>query len=174
MAIVQNAIRYCMDLNCVTNRGLYFLQSSGVASTKRGCFSCSLTYRPQVFHTFRRHVNTNQRISFDVDPSGRYLATGSTERRALVYDIETQALAGSLENQTDAVGAVCFHPYAALLGVCTGQRHFDLDTSDVSDSDDSMDADMFGHDARDSRHEAQRQNVVAIHSLRQPGLEGGC
>lgn len=92
----------------------------------------------QALYTLPRQVDTNQRIGFDIDPSGRYLATGSTERRALVYDIESQALVGSLEDQPDAVGSVCFHPHAALVGVCTGQRHFDLDTDAGSDSDVSV------------------------------------
>lgn len=94
-----------------------------------------VVFTVQALHTFERQGATNQRIAFDIDSSGRYLATGSTERRALVYDIESEALVGSLNNQADAVGSVCFHPSAALLAVCTGQRHFDLDTDDGSDSD---------------------------------------
>lgn len=89
----------------------------------------------QALYTLPRQVDTNQRISFDIDPTGQYLGTGSTEPRALVYDIESQALVGSLDDQPDAVGSVCFHPHAALVAVCTGQRHFDLDTDAVSDDD---------------------------------------
>lgn len=96
------------------------------------------TFHTQVLHTFRRQADTNQRVAFDLDPSGRYLATGSTERRALVYDIQSQELVGCMDNQADAVGSVCFHPYAALMGVCTGQRHFALDKDDDSDSDDIL------------------------------------
>lgn len=84
----------------------------------------------QVLHTFRRNGDTNQRIMFDIDPSGSYLATGSADSRAIVYDIECQTQVGALENQPDAVGSVCFHPYAALMGVCTGQRHFHLHNTD--------------------------------------------
>ncbi|CAM9449005.1 unnamed protein product, partial [Hapterophycus canaliculatus] len=93
----------------------------------------------EVLYTLPRQVDTNQRIGFDIDPSGRYLATGSTERQALVYDIQSQKLVGSLQNQPDAVGSVCFHPHAPLLSVCTGQRHFDLDTDTGSDSDGTND-----------------------------------
>lgn len=98
-----------------------------------------MAFSVQALHTFKRQGATNQRIAFDIDSSGRYLATGSTERRALVYDIESKALVGSLNDQADAVGSVCFHPSAALLAVCTGQRHFDLDTDDGSDSDGCLD-----------------------------------
>lgn len=128
----------------------------------------------QALYTLPRQVDTNQRIGFDIDPSGRYLVTGSTERRALVYDIESQALVGSLEDQPDAVGSVCFHPHAALVGVCTGQRHFDLDTNAGSDSDAS---------AQDARPESdggargispptKRENTVAIHGIGRLGPDG--
>lgn len=121
-----------------------------------------LTCHAQVLHTFRRQADTNQRIAFDLDPSGRYLATGSTERRALVFDIQSQELVGSLENQADAVGSVCFHPYAALLGVCTGQRHFDLDRDADSDSDDTLDDAMSNADGVRGRS-SRLQNGVTLY-----------
>ncbi|CAM9672719.1 unnamed protein product [Scytosiphon promiscuus] len=115
----------------------------------------------EALYTLPRQVDTNQRIGFDVDPSGRYLATGSTERQALVYDIQTRMLVGSLENQPDAVGSVCFHPHAALLSVCTGQRHFDLDTDASSDSDGSSSAAKPAAKTGDGAW----QNGVAIHGI---------
>lgn len=129
----------------------------------------------QALYTLPRQVDTNQRIGFDIDPSGRYLVTGSTERRALVYDIESQALVGSLEDQPDAVGGVCFHPHAALVGVCTGQRHFGLDTNAGSDSSDAG-----CEDARsdsDSGIQAicprtKPENTVTIHGIGRLGPDG--
>lgn len=87
----------------------------------------------QALSKFKRRADTNQRISFDVDPSGTYLVTGSVDRRALVYKVATQELVTSLEDQADAVNAVSFHPYAPLLGLCTGQRHFDTDEPSLED-----------------------------------------
>lgn len=106
-------------------------------------------------------METNQRIGFDIDPSGRYLATGSTERQAFVYDTQSQELVASLENQPDAVGSVCFHPHAALLSVCTGQRHFDLDTDVGSDSDGNND----GVGPVTETERGGRQNGVTIHGI---------
>lgn len=120
----------------------------------------------QALYTLPRQVDTNQRIGFDIDPTGRFLATGSTERRALVYDIESQALVGSLEDQPDAVGNVCFHPHAPLLGVCTGQRHFDLDTD--SGSDDDIDATP----VRGVNPPTTWQNGVTIHGITAVGSNG--
>lgn len=117
----------------------------------------------QALLTFRREADTNQRVGFDIDPSGRYLATGSTAREALVYDIESQALIGNVKNQPDAVGSVCFHPYAALLGIGTGQRHFDLDTTNAdSDSDEMLDVDA---SEMNRCPDEQVQNVVAIYRI---------
>lgn len=106
-------------------------------------------------------MDTNQRIGFDIDPSGRYLATGSTERQALVYDIQSQRLVRSLDDQPDAVGSVCFHPYAALLSVCTGQRHFDLDTDAGSESDGSNG----GAKAAAETMDREWQNGVTLHGI---------
>lgn len=140
---------------------------------KAGCLSpsqktTSCNFSSQALYTLPRQVDTNQRIGFDIDPSGRYLATGSTERQALVYDIESQALVGSLEDQPDAVGGVSFHPHAALVGVCTGQRHFDLDTNAGSDSD-ACPEDARHHSsdmgAPGNSPSAKRENTVAIHGI---------
>lgn len=128
----------------------------------------------QALYTLPRQVDTNQRIGFDIDPSGRYLATGSTQRRALVYDIESQALVGSLEDQPDAVGSVCFHPQAALVGVCTGQRHFDLATNAGSDSDSSAEDAKPDSDGRvrGINPPAKRENTVTLHGIGGLGPNG--
>ncbi|CAM9289057.1 unnamed protein product, partial [Sphacelaria rigidula] len=91
----------------------------------------------QALNTFRRDADTNQRITFDIDPSGRYLASGSVYQEVVLYDIEKQVLAGRISHQADAVSSVSFHPHAPLLAIGTGQRHFDfdLDGSAGSDSD---------------------------------------
>lgn len=123
----------------------------------------------QALYTLPREVDTNQRIGFDIDPTGRYVATGSTERRALVYDIESRALVGSLENQPDAVGSVCFHPHAAIVGVCTGQRHFDFDTDTGSD-DDVSEEDI--SPVRGLISPTTWQNGVTIHGIGTVGSNG--
>lgn len=92
--------------------------------------------------------------------------TGSTERRALVYDIESRQLVGALENQADAVGSACFHPYAALLGICTGQRHFHADPGTESDSDSGVASPTEDCGAASGTHfSALGQNKATIYGI---------
>lgn len=136
----------------------------------RAC--CVETLFEQALHTFQRQADTNQRITFDIDPTGRYLATGSTEPRALVYGIESHELLGSLKNQADAVGSVCFHPSTPLLGVCTGQREFGLGSypeteSDSSDRDRDATPGCNNHNARREGLLAQGRNGVTLYGIGQ-------
>lgn len=121
-------------------------------------------FASQALHSFRRAADTNQRIEFDIDPSGAYLATGSTAREALVYDIQSLALIKTIDNQADAVSSVCFHPYAALLAVGTGQRHFNLDTINAESDSDEMLQDSASEGSNCCSKEVQ--NGVAIYRIR--------
>ena len=71
-------------------------------------------------------ASTNQRIGFDVDPAGRYLVTGSLDHQALVYDLASGECVANLAGQADAVNDAAFHPYAGMIALGTGQRHFPL------------------------------------------------
>lgn len=120
----------------------------------------------QALYTFRRDADTNQRINFDIDPSGRYLASGSVNREVLLYDLEKQDLAERISNQADAVSSVSFHPHAPLLAIGTGQRHFDPDVGAGSDSDDMLDdraSDSIGTRADDTTD--QVRNGIAIYKV---------
>lgn len=104
-----------------------------------------------------RPLSTNQRLCFDLDPWGSYLVTGDEEGRVLVYDTASFDLvkstpssylsdsttiargSGSRNNvkglDAECSNSVTFHPYAALLAVSRGQRHFDDISEDDSDGD---------------------------------------
>lgn len=85
------------------------------------------------FLRYPRPAFTNQRFSFDLDSSGRYLATGSSGCEALIYDLSSTAHlengqavpAAILGGQPDAVGGVSFSRVSSNLALCTGQRHLD-------------------------------------------------
>lgn len=85
--------------------------------------------------SFWRDASSNQRLGIDLDPAGRYLATGSREggkeggegrkSGALVYDLSTGQEVGGLGPVEDTASDASFHPYAGLVAVGMGERHFD-------------------------------------------------
>ncbi|XP_023412189.2 telomerase Cajal body protein 1 isoform X1 [Loxodonta africana] len=78
-----------------------------------------------------REVATNQRIYFDLDPTGQFLVSGSTGGAVSVWD-----LSGALEDsgkpepvlsflpQKDCTNGVSLHPSLPLLATASGQRVF--------------------------------------------------
>lgn len=88
--------------------------------------------------------------------------------RLLKYDVTTLALVGSLQGLPDCVSAVHCHPQRpATVGLCTGQRHFDLlesDTereSDINDSDsDSDKMDEIVHELYGQNNNTQNENEI--------------
>ncbi|KAL1923912.1 uncharacterized protein VTP21DRAFT_6947 [Calcarisporiella thermophila] len=85
----------------------------------------------EVVGWMQRKLETNQRMAFDIESSGRWLITGDQDGHLLVYSLEellrTQNPAPSarMKAHEDAIGAVGFHPAGSLLATCSGQRLFE-------------------------------------------------
>jgi len=92
-----------------------------------------------ILHTLQRTCTNNQRLFFDIEPSGRYLATSSQDGRILVYDwtaSSEEALVVAIdEGGAGAVNATVFHPYAPLLASTSGDRRFDLPREYIDEDD---------------------------------------
>ncbi|TMW66661.1 hypothetical protein Poli38472_013973 [Pythium oligandrum] len=110
----------------------------------------------QVVQSFTRQAETNQRVEFDLHCTGRYLATGSRDGRALLYDVSTGELVDENIRMPDAVNGVSFFPDATRgrVAVTTGQRHYDL--PDDSDSDDDED------DNAKKKQEQSQRNALRV------------
>ncbi|XP_030636754.1 telomerase Cajal body protein 1 [Chanos chanos] len=100
----------------------------------------------RVLFSLQRNVTTNQRIYFDLDPSGRYLLSGGTEGVVSVWDTLTappdgneEVLQPQLQFQAhrDCTNGISVHPFMPLLATASGQRQFcwPSDGSSGSDSD---------------------------------------
>ncbi|XP_062372194.1 telomerase Cajal body protein 1 [Sardina pilchardus] len=103
----------------------------------------------RVLFSAHRSVNTNQRIYFDLDPTGRYLLSGDTDGMVSVWDTLTappdgqeEVLQPHLQFQAhrDCANGMSVHPFMPLLVSSSGQRHF-LCPGDHSDSDSGSDSD---------------------------------
>ncbi|KAM9211148.1 telomerase Cajal body protein 1 isoform 2-T2 [Dugong dugon] len=93
-----------------------------------------------------REVATNQRIYFDLDPTGQFLVSGSTGGAVSVWD-----LSGALEDngkpepilsflpQKDCTNGVSLHPSLPLLATASGQRVFPEPTESGDEGEQELD-----------------------------------
>ncbi|KAI8050045.1 WD40-repeat-containing domain protein [Thamnidium elegans] len=91
-----------------------------------------------------RPGKTNQRISFDLDATGKYLITGDQFGNVLIYDIATaesedvetkKRLVQKFKAHDDIVSCATFNPVYPVIATCSGQRKFTLPQDDSSDED---------------------------------------
>uniref|UniRef100_A0A2D4M300 Telomerase Cajal body protein 1 n=1 Tax=Micrurus spixii TaxID=129469 RepID=A0A2D4M300_9SAUR len=95
----------------------------------------------EIVFSLWRMVSTNQRMYFDLDPSGRYLLSGNTSGQITVWDTSQPppadppaVLQPVLQFQAvgDCVNGISLHPSLPLLATSSGQRQFPdlLDSGD--------------------------------------------
>ncbi|KAK6195388.1 hypothetical protein SNE40_000832 [Patella caerulea] len=95
----------------------------------------------KILLTMKREVETNQRIYFDLDSSGRYMISGNHNGSINIWDVldtdTTPQPILSYQAHHDTVNGVSLHPSLPLLATSSGQRHYPaLGDSDDSDSED--------------------------------------
>ncbi|KAL0970222.1 hypothetical protein UPYG_G00238940 [Umbra pygmaea] len=99
----------------------------------------------KVLFSMKRNVATNQRIYFDLDPSGRYLLSGDTGGLVSVWDTLTAPPDGNedllqphlqFQAHRDCTNGISVHPFMPLLVSSSGQRQF-LSPGDSSDGESS-------------------------------------
>lgn len=117
--------------------------------------------------SLKRNVATNQRIYFDLDPSGRYLLSGDTEGVVSVWDTQTappdsneEQLQPQLRFQThwDCTNGISIHPFMPLLATSSGQRQFPW----PGDSEGDSASDGEGGKAVMSPQEIRQDNALTL------------
>nr|CAG4643232.1 EOG090X06W9 [Ilyocryptus agilis] len=121
----------------------------------------------RVLFTVNRTVETNQRIYFDLDPSGRYLITGDTNGFVTIWDTQRvmEISAGSTSESApasttsemirwrvhnDCTNGVSFHPWLPLVATSSGQRHLLITDNSSGDSSESDDGDCSARSVREN------------------------
>ncbi|TFK48131.1 WD40 repeat-like protein [Heliocybe sulcata] len=118
---------------------------------------------------------TNQKLRFDVDPSGQWLSTGDHHGKVSIFDVKEKDTISDTFTTTedapilkfhahdDAVGSVGFHPSQPLLLSVSGSRHFHHDHESLAshkprhyDSDSSSGSD---EDSDDDSSERRKRSV---------------
>ncbi|OBZ90666.1 Telomerase Cajal body protein 1 [Choanephora cucurbitarum] len=121
--------------------GLYLFSASRHSDT---ILCWDIRDSANVLYELPRPGRTNQRIQFDLDPSGKYLITGDTQGNLLSYDITTGALedietkkrlVSSVSLHQDIISSVSFNPVYPVMSTCSGQRKFSLPSVDSDESE---------------------------------------
>ena len=83
---------------------------------------------------YQAHVNTREHITCDISPCMRYVATGSEDKAAVIYDIRTGRTLSRLTGQRDVVKCVAFNPLFPQLaaGSYDGTVKFYVDPAFIS------------------------------------------
>ncbi|KAI8567533.1 hypothetical protein RHMOL_Rhmol02G0129900 [Rhododendron molle] len=92
-----------------------------------------------VYKIYRSSENTNQRIAFDVEPSGQHLGTGGQDGLVHIYNLQTGQWVSSFQAALDTVNGFSFHPFLPMVACSSGHRRFD--TLDDSPEDFSLSGD---------------------------------
>ncbi|XP_033992574.1 telomerase Cajal body protein 1 [Trematomus bernacchii] len=117
----------------------------------------------KVLFSLKRNVATNQRIYFDLDPSGRYLLSGDTGGVVSVWDTLTAPPDGEEEllqpqlrfnAHWDCTNGISIHPFMPLLATSSGQRQFP--------SPGESDSEGEGGDAVMSPQEIRQDNALSL------------
>lgn len=93
-----------------------------------------------------REVTTNQRIYFDLDPSGQFLVSGNTSGVVSVWDVsgpfsdcEQLEPVMTFLPQKDCTNGVSLHPTLPLLATASGQRMFPEPTNSGDEGEPELD-----------------------------------
>nr|XP_020724684.1 telomerase Cajal body protein 1 [Odocoileus virginianus texanus] len=92
-----------------------------------------------------REVTTNQRIYFDLDPTGQFLVSGSTNGAVSVWSTGGAGLESkpepvlSFQPQKDCTNGVSLHPSLPLLATASGQRVFPEPTESGDEEGEEVD-----------------------------------
>ncbi|XP_054028833.1 telomerase Cajal body protein 1 [Dryobates pubescens] len=106
------------------------------------CWDLRRPERPLL--AMERKVTTNQRLTFDLDPSGRFLLAGDTEGFLSLWDTLSPPGPGDppllpptfrFRALHDCLNGTSLHPGLPLLATASGQRLFPTPWAEDSDSD---------------------------------------
>lgn len=101
-----------------------------------------------VYRFARSASGTNQRVEFDVEPSGRHIVTGGDDGVVRAFDLRDGTEAASFRAADTVVAGFSFNPVAPLAATASGTRQFhsraDGGGDSGSDSDSSSGADGGG------------------------------
>ncbi|XP_062368147.1 telomerase Cajal body protein 1 [Cinclus cinclus] len=119
------------------------------------CWDLRVPDRPLL--ALPRRVATNQRVTFDLDPSGQFLVSGDTDGFVTVWDTLTPPGTGDppelpplfrFRALRDCINGTSLHPWLPLLATASGQRLFPAPWDSDSEHEGTEDGPPPGGDIR--------------------------
>ncbi|XP_021294493.1 telomerase Cajal body protein 1 [Herrania umbratica] len=86
-----------------------------------------------VYKLYRSSEDTNQRIAFDIESSGRHLGTGGQDGLVHIYDLQTGQWVSGFQVAADTVNGFSFHPFLPMATTSSGHRRFQMPEDDNED-----------------------------------------
>ncbi|GJQ12609.1 hypothetical protein GpartN1_g4400.t1 [Galdieria partita] len=83
----------------------------------------------KVLYRLPRKSETNQRICFDIDNSGKFVCSGATDGMIRLWSLQSGRLLMSWYASRWSVSSVSWNPCFSFLASCSGQRCFPVDYS---------------------------------------------
>lgn len=98
------------------------------------CWDLRMLHEEPVFSVTRPGM-TNQRLYFDLDTSGRYVATGDENGSILVNNLHDEnSETVSFASHSSPVASVAWHPSLPILTSASGRRQFDDEENLIVDN----------------------------------------
>ncbi|KAG8959842.1 hypothetical protein FRC03_007420 [Tulasnella sp. 419] len=122
------------------------------------------------FHRSGR--GTNQKIKFDIDYGGKWLASGDESGNVSFFDVSSSGAPDCVKSyraHEDTIGSISFHPSRPLLLSASGGRHFDSPQSSSDESDTSSDGSQYPR-TRTKRMPTFRESTLKVWSFEANGF----
>ncbi|PVF91597.1 WD40 repeat-like protein [Serendipita vermifera] len=109
-----------------------------------GIFIWDVRNTSLLYHSLDMSYNSNQRLRFDIDPAGKWLAAGGGDGFVQYYDVSSLQTSEPIlrfRAHTDAVSTTGFHPTQPLMLTVSGSHQFMSEratSGTASDSDSSL------------------------------------
>ena len=85
--------------------------------------SLDVRFACKPLETFKRPVDTNQKIYFDIDSGGSFLFSGSTDGKIFIFDLKKEGTK-YIETGSRVTSGLNLHPRETVIATSHGERVF--------------------------------------------------
>ena len=98
--------------------------------------SLDVRFACKPLETFKRPVDTNQKIYFDIDPSGTCLFSGSTDGKIFIFNLKEEEVK-ELKTGSRVTSGLDLHPRTSIIATSHGERVFPFPKIGTTENEES-------------------------------------